>query len=326
MNKLDTSKRAMILRCLTEGNSVRATTRLTGASKTTILKLISEFGEFAEWYQDKHLVDLPCKDLQLDEIWSFCGCKQKNKDRALTEQHGDVWTWTALCRDTKLTPSWLVADRGMESARIIVKDLAGRLSNRVQLSTDGHRAYIYAIKGAFKNDVDYGRLIKIYGKDERGQEVVTKIVKETIVGNMDEDTICTSHVERQNLTMRMNMRRFTRLTNGFSKKIENHAAMVSIHFLNYNLIRKHQTIKTAPAVAAGVIDKPMKMEEACELFSQYRERNYPVNRPTRYKKPARKPVITPPQTPLTPWYLDAESGGPNPAPENRKSGIKYEND
>lgn len=324
MNKLDTGKRSMILRCLTEGNSVRATTRLTGASKTTILKLVSEFGEFAEKFQGEKLVNLPCKDLQLDEIWSFCGCKQKNKERTIKEQHGDVWTWTALCRDTKLTPSWLVADRGVDSARIIVRDLASRLANRVQLSTDGHRAYVYAIKGAFKDDVDYGRLIKIYGQDDAGREVVTKIIRETVVGSVDEDTICTSHVERQNLTMRMNMRRFTRLTNGFSNKVENHAAMVSIHFLNYNMIRKHQTIRTAPAVAAGVLDKPMKMEEACELFQEYREREFPVDRPIRYKKSTPKPTIYEAQTPLTPWYLDAESGGRCPAMDQRKPGIQYE--
>ena len=211
----------------------------------------------------------------------------------------------------------------MEAARIIVRDLASRLANRVQLSTDGYRAYITAIKGTFGDDVDYGRLIKIYGQDDQGREIVTKIVKETIIGTVEDDSICTSHVERQNLTMRMNMRRFTRLTNGFSKKVENHAAMVSIHFLNYNLIRKHQTIKTAPAVAAGVLDKPMKMEEACEIFQEYREANYPVDRPQRYRKTPPKQEIYATQTPLTPWYLDPESGGPNPPHDQRKAGIEY---
>lgn len=323
MNKLDTGKRTLILRCLTEGNSVRATTRLSAASKTTILKFIVEFGEFSAWYQDKTLVNLPCKDLQLDEIWSFCGCKQKNREKSLNPQFGDVWTWTALCRDTKLTPSWLVADRGHISATIIVDDLASRLANRVQISTDGHRAYIHAIKGAFGEDVDYGRLIKVYGTDDKGNEIVIRADKEAEIGNPDFENICTSHVERQNLTMRMNMRRFTRLTNGFSKKVENHAAMVAIHFLNYNLVRKHLTIKTAPAVAAGVIEKPMKLEETIELFDQYRGDLYPVDRPLRYKKRRETPKTYEPVAPLTPWYHDPESGGRNPAPEDRKPGIRY---
>jgi IS1 family transposase len=312
----------MILRCLTEGNSVRTTSRLTGASKTTILKLVEEFGEFAAWYQDKLLVNLPCKDIQLDEIWSFCGCKEKNVATAKTKQTGDIWTWTSLCRDTKLTPSWLVADRGHLAARQLVDDLASRLANRIQISTDGHRAYIYAVKGAFGEDVDYGRLVKIYGT-ENGQEVVLRADKETVVGCPEEERICTSHVERQNLTMRMNIRRFTRLTNGFSKKVENHAAMVGIHFLNYNLVRKHQTIKTAPAVAAGVLEEPMKLEEAIEEFDLYRATNYPVARLTRYRKKSER-VTYEPQEPLTPWYLDPESGGPNPPADLRKAGVKYE--
>jgi IS1 family transposase len=324
MNRTGTEKRAMILRCLTEGNSVRATNRLTTASKTTILKLIEEFGEFATWFQDKKLVNLPCKDLQLDEIWSFCGCKQKNREKSSNPQFGDVWTWTTLCRDTKLTPSWLVADRGHLAARELIEDLAPRLANRVQISTDGHRAYIYAISGVFKGDVDYGRLIKVYGADEKGNEVVLRCDKEAEIGSPDESRICTSHVERQNLTMRMQMRRFTRLTNGFSKKVENHAAMVAIHFLNYNMVRKHQTIKTAPAVAAEVIEKPMKLEETIELFDEYRKMEHPGNRPIRYKKRRETPKTYEPVAPLTPWYLDPESGGRNPPPELRKPGIRYE--
>lgn len=322
MNRLDTGKRSMILKCLTEGNSVRATVRLTGASKTTILKLIPEFGEFAAWYQDKELVHLPCKDLQLDEIWSFCGCKEKNKEDSKQPQVGDVWTWTALCRDTKLNPSWLVADRSVDSARRVVDDLASRLANKVQISTDGHRAYIQAIGSAFGDDVDYGRLVKVYGKDSEGRDVVIRADKEAVIGFPIEENICTSHVERQNLTMRMNLRRFTRLTNGFSKKLENHAAMVAIHFLNYNMVRKHQTIKTAPAVAAGVIEKPLKLDDLIEEFDAFRLVNYPVERPLRYKPRRTAPKTYTPQAPLVPWYLDPESGGPNP--EIRKEGIRYE--
>ncbi len=161
MNRTGTEKRAMIIRCLTEGNSIRSTVRMTGAAKNTVTKLVVEFGEFAAWYQDKTLRNLKCTDLQLDEIWAFCGCKEKNKGTSTHPQGGDIWTWTALCRDTKLVPSWLVADRGHRSACDMVDDLASRLANRVQISTDGHRAYIYAIKGAFGEEIDYGRLVKV---------------------------------------------------------------------------------------------------------------------------------------------------------------------
>ena len=314
----------MILKCLTEGNSIRATVRMTGASKTTILKLVEEFGEFSAWFQDKMLRDLQCTDLQLDEIWAFCGCKEKNKGTSTNPQGGDIWTWTALCRETKLVPSWLVADRGMNSARIMVDDLASRLANRVQISTDGHRAYVHAIKGAFGEEIDYGRLIKVYGTDSRGNDVVLRCDKEPTIGTPNVERICTSHVERQNLTMRMNMRRFTRLTNGFSKKAENHAAMVSIHFLNYNFVRRHQTIKTAPAVAAGVINEPMTLGELLDLFDDYRSNLYPADRPLRYKKRHEGPQTYAPQTPLTPWYLDPESGGKCPPMDQRKPGVRYD--
>jgi IS1 family transposase len=323
MNQLDPHKRALILRCLTEGNSVRATCRLTGVAKGTVIKLVVEFGEFAEWFQGKRLVNLPCQNLQLDEIWAFCGCKEKNKSSAINPQVGDIWTWTALCRDTKLVPSWLVADRGHLSACQLVDDLASRLANRVQISTDGHRAYIYAIKGAFREEVDYGRLVKVYGTDAKGNEVVIRADKVPTIGAPDMDMICTSHVERQNLTMRMGMRRFTRLTNGFSKKAENHAAMVAIHFLNYNMIRKHQSLKTAPAVAAGVIDKPMTMLEAAETFEEFRAVRFPVDRPKNYRPRANRQTFEP-VTPLTPWYLDKDSGGPNPPVHERKAGIQYD--
>ena len=321
MNRLSVERRAMILRCLTEGNSIRATTRLTEASKTTILKLIAEFGEFATWYQDKMLVDLPCTDIQIDEIWSFCGCKEKNREKAITKQHGDVWTWTSLCRDTKLTPSWLVADRSYSAAQDIVNDLAGRLTNRVQISTDGNRAYLYAVSGAFNGQVDFGRLIKVYGQDASGNEIVIRCEKEAVVGNPDMERVCTSHVERQNLTMRMCMRRFTRLTNAFSKKIENHAAMTAIHFLNYNFTRKHQTIKTAPAVAAGVIDKPVKLEELVAQFDSYRNERFPVQRPKTYKKRSTVPASFAPQEPKTPWYLNPL----NPESQAKFDEIREEN-
>lgn len=323
MNRTATGKRALILRCLTEGNSIRATARLTGSSKNTIFKLVVEFGEFAAWFQDEKLRNLQCTDLQLDEIWAFCGCKEKNKGTCANPQGGDIWTWTALCRDTKLVPSWLVGDRRMNSAREIVNDLESRLANHAQISTNGHRAYIHAIKGAFGEEVDCGRLIKVYGTDAKGFDMVIRADKEPTIGSPDEARVCTSHVERQNLTMRKNMRRFTRLTNAFSKKAENHAAMVSIHFLNYNFVRRHQTIKTAPAVAAGVIPHPMALGDLIELFDEYRARFYPAERPLRYKARSNRTTYEP-QAPLIPWYLDPESGGRSPALEDRKPGISYE--
>ena len=323
MNRLSVEKRAMILKCLTEGNSIRATVRLTGASKTTIMKLIVEFGEFAAWFQNDQLVNLPCKDVQIDEIWSFCGCKEKNVEKAKTPQVGDVWTWTAVCRDTKLTPSWLVADRSYRAARELCEDLAFRLANRAQISTDGHRAYVHAVQGAFDGEVDYGRLIKVYGQDSQGREIVLRCDKEVVCGSPAKENICTSHVERQNLTMRMNMRRFTRLTNAFSKKLENHTAMIGIHFLNYNFVRKHQTIKTAPAVEAGVTDSPLKIEELVERFDGYRSENHPIQRPSTYRK-STVPKTFEPKAPRTPWYLDPNSGGPDPAKDFRKEGVIYE--
>ena len=296
---------------------------MTGSAKNTVTKLVVDFGEFAVWYQDKMLRDLPCKDLQLDEIWAFCGCKEKNKGTCVNPQVGDIWTWTALCRDTKLVPSWLVGDRGANAAREIVDDLASRLANRCHISTDGHVAYVHAIKGAFGEDVDYGRLIKVYGTDEQGREVVIRADKMPTIGEPEMDNICTSHVEHQNLTMRMQMRRFTRLSNGFSKKAENHAAMVSIHFLNYNFVRRHQTIKTAPAVAAGVIDEPMTMGQLMALFEEYRATHYPPVRPLRYRPRSNRQTYEP-VSPLTPWYLDPDSGGRCPPMELRKPGIRYE--
>lgn len=284
MNRLTVERRTMILKCLTEGNSVRATSRLTSASKTTILKLVSEFGEFAKWFQDRELVDLPCSDIQIDEIWSFCGCREKNKEAASNPQIGDVWTWTTICRDTKLTPCWLVADRSTRSAVELMVDLSLRLKNRkVQISTDGYKPYLLAIERAFPWGVDFGRIVKIYGSSKKWN-VVIGMEKEIVSGSPKIGNICTSHVERQNLTMRMSMRRFTRLTNAFSKKLENHMAMVAIHFLNYNFVREHSSIKEVPAVAAEVCDSRYCFDTLIEMFDEYRERKYPCNRPSTYKR------------------------------------------
>lgn len=318
----------MILKLLTEGMSIRAVTRITGASKTTVLKLIVDFGEFATAYQDMKLRNLPCKDLQLDEIWSFVGCKQKTKERqekasGIVTGKGDIWTWTAVCRDTKLIPSWFVGARGQDAADTLVADLAGRLANRVQISSDGFNGYAPAIKKAFGDNVDYGQVVKVYSVAENGRKTVTAAEKLSLLGNPKFSRICTSHVERANLSMRMGMRRFTRLSNGFSKTIENHAHQVAIYFLAMNFVMVNQSIKTAPAVAAGLIEAPLTMGQLIELFDQYRAVKHPAARPKRYK--ARRTVpksYAPTVEVLIPWYLDPESGGRNP--EVKKAGIRYE--
>ena len=241
MNRLSTEKRVQILTCLVEGNSIRATSRIAGVAKNTVVKLLVDAGKACSEYQDKTLRNLSCKRLQCDEIWSFCYAKQKNIPNRGKFGYGDVWTWTAICADTKLIPSWFVGDRSAEIARFFIEDLASRLKHRVQLTTDGLKAYLEAVEGAFGADIDYAMLIKIYGSDSEGEKryspaKIKGIEEKRIVGNPNRKHISTSYVERQNLTMRMSMRRFTRLTNGFSKKVENLAHAVSIHFMYYNLM------------------------------------------------------------------------------------------
>ena len=259
MNRLSVDRRAFILRLLTEGNSVRATNRLSGASKTTILKLVAEFGSFAGQFQDELLINLPCTDIQIDEIWSFCGCKNRNVGLTKTPQHGDVWTWTAFCRDTKLTPSWLVADRGLQAACQVAEDLAGRLLHRPQISTDGLPAYVPAIRRAFDKQADYGRLTKIWGANKKGVRVVTGTERQAVLGNPEKDRICTSHVDRQNLAIRTCNRRFTRLTNAFSKKVENHAAMLAIHFLQLQPDQGLPKAWTAPSSRGRGLGRPAEL-------------------------------------------------------------------
>lgn len=276
MNKLTTEKRVQIIASLVEGNSIRATNRMTGASKVTILKLLADIGKACSEYQDKAFVNLKCKKLQCDEIWSFCHAKEKNvpDDKRGRFGFGDVWTWTAIDADTKLVPSWLVADRGTESAIEFINDLAGRLANRVQLTTDGHRPYLEAVEGAFGTEIDYAMLIKVYGKEGvEGQRRYSpaKFVKtETIeiTGRPETRGVSTSFVERQNLTMRMSMRRFTRLTNGFSKKVENLAHAVSLHFMYYNFCRIHQTLRVSPAMEAGITNHLWSIEEVIGLLDK----------------------------------------------------------
>ena len=271
MNRLPRSKQIQVVASLVEGNSIRATVRMTGVAKNTVIKLLVDIGAACEAYQVEKLVNLPCKRIQCDEIWSFVGAKQKQVN-AGAHGVGDVWTWTAICADTKLVPSWLVGDRGTDTAKRFISDLAGRLANRVQLTTDGHRCYLDAVEHAFGDDIDYAMLVKLYGGEDRGGEaryspaVCTGAKKEPIVGNPDQKHISTSYVERQNLTMRMSMRRFTRLTNAFSKKVENHCTAVALHFMHYNFCRIHQTLRVTPAMAAGVTDHVWEIGEIVDLL------------------------------------------------------------
>jgi IS1 family transposase len=278
MNRLSTEKRAQIIGALVEGNSIRATVRMTGAAKNTIAKLLADVGQACADYQDEVLRDLPCDTIQCDEIWSYCYAKQKNVPEQFrgTRGYGDVWTWTAICADTKLVPTWLVGERTAEDAWAFMIDLSTRLRNRVQLTTDGHPVYLPAVDLAFgKSGINYAMLQKIYGADLIEEKRYSPAVclgtkQEVIKGNPDPEKISTSYVERQNLTMRMGMRRFTRLTNAFSKKIENLAWAVSLHFMHYNFTRPHTSLSkpypTTPAMAAGVADHVWSLEEIAGLL------------------------------------------------------------
>jgi IS1 family transposase len=276
MNRLSSEKRAQILGMMVEGNSIRAIVRMTGASKNTIVKLLGDAGEAFSAYQDRVLRDLPCKRLQLDEIWAFCYAKQRNVmvAKAAPEDAGDIWTWVALDADTKLVPSWRVGDRSGGTAIEFVCDLSHRLANRVQLTSDGHRAYLEAVEAGFGADVDYAQLIKLYGEvphpaGRYSPAAIQGSKTFCCTGKPDPKHISTSYVERQNLTMRMSMRRFTRLTNGFSKKAENHAHSVAIHFMYYNFVRIHQSLRITPAMAAGVTSKLWSLTDMARVIEDW---------------------------------------------------------
>lgn len=263
-NVLKPEKRAAVISALVEGNSVNSTVRMTGVAKNTILKLLVELGTVCAAYQDEHLRDLPCKRIEVDEIWAFVHAKQKNvpAEKRGTFGFGDVWTFTAIDAETKLVPSFLVGSRDVGCATEFIQDLASRLASRIQLTSDGHKMYLEAVEAGFGGDVDYAMLQKIYGGGATdGQHRYSPAEclgteKHAIVGNPDKKLVSTSYVERQNLTMRMSMRRFTRLTNGFSKKVENLIASVSIHYMYYNFCRPHLSLKgRTPAQAAGVTDR-----------------------------------------------------------------------
>jgi IS1 family transposase len=273
MNKLPSQERAHILHLLCEGNSIRSVCRLTGASKITVSKLLIEAGNACMAYHDENVRNVNAKRIQVDEIWSFTYAKQKNvaSAKAAPEGAGDTWTWTAIDADSKLIVSYFVGGRDGECAMWFMDDLRSRLANRVQLTSDGHRAYLEAVEGAFGGDVDYAQLVKIYGaspesaKGRYSPAECTGARKERIEGSPDPAHVSTSYVERQNLTMRMHMRRFTRLTNGFSKKVENHVYAVALHMMYYNFVRIHSKLRMTPAMEAGVSNKLWEVADIVAL-------------------------------------------------------------
>jgi len=273
MNRLSIERRAQILGLLAEGNSLRATSRLADVSINTVTKLLVDIGQASAEYQDKTLQNLPCRRIQCDEIWAFCYAKQKNvpADKQGKFGYGDIWTWTAICADTKLVPSWMVGTRDAGSASAFMHDLASRLANRVQLTTDGHRVYLEAVESAFGADIDYAMLVKVYGANPDGDtryspaeciDCQTKV----ITGKPNLNHISTSFVERQNLTMRMSMRRFTRLTNAFSKKVESHEHAIALHYMYYNFCRIHKSLRVTPAMEAGVAGHVWSIEEVVDIL------------------------------------------------------------
>lgn len=270
-NQLSTEKRAQIVSCLVEGMSIRATVRVTGAAKNTVTKLLADLGQACSEYLDGIVQGLDCETIEIDEIWAYCYSKQKNvpEEHQGTFGYGDVWTFVALDADTKLVPCYMVGERTAWDATVFIADLRNRLSRkgRLQITTDGHRIYRTTIPEAFGGDVDFAQLKKIYGNDPAPSDtryspaICLGTEARVRSGDPDPRRISTSYVERQNLSMRMGMRRFTRLTNAFSKKIENLTAAVSLHFAHYNLCRVHQTLKTTPAVEAGIEDHVWSVEE-----------------------------------------------------------------
>jgi IS1 family transposase len=275
-NVLSNADRTAVVAALVEGCSIRSTARMTGVARNTVTKLLLDLAKVCAAYSDEKLVNLPCKRLQVDEIWEFCYAKAKNVPAAKQGVFGfgDVWTFVAIDADTKLVPSWLVGSRDVGSATELMQDLVSRLANRVQLTTDGLKAYVSAVEDAFGGAIDFAQLVKIYANAPSGPETryspaeCTGTQKHAIVGNPDKKHVSTSFVERQNLTMRMSMRRFTRLTNGHSKKLENHAAAIAVHFCHYNFCRAHMTLGKGqtPAMAAGIASRKLEIADLIAML------------------------------------------------------------
>lgn len=274
MNRLSKEKRAQIINLMVEGNSLRSISRISGCSINTISKLLVDAGNACQRFHNDSVRGLMSKRVQCDEIWSFVYSKQKNVPEGMEEFAGDVWTWVAIDADSKIVISYLVGDRSAETAGVFMEDVAMRLLNRVQLTTDGHKAYLEAVEDAFVGQIDYAVLHKVYGsKPERetryspAECIGTE--KKRVLGDPDMKHVSTSYVERQNLTMRMHMRRFTRLTNAFSKKIENHVHAIALHYVYYNFCKIHKTLRVTPAMEAGISERPMEIVDIVDLIEKY---------------------------------------------------------
>ena len=272
MNRLKIERRATILGALVEGTSVSAAARMAGVSKVTVLKLLVDVGHACADYQDRALRNLPCRRLQADEIWSYIHAKERNlpKEKRGKLGYGDTWVWTVVCADTRLIPCWKVGRRDTATAKVFLTDLASRLKHRVQLTTDGHNAYLQAVEETFGAEIDYSMLVKLYGpapESERRYSPPVCVGTQTmrIMGQPRGESISTSYVERTNLTMRLGMRRFTRLTNGFSRKLENHECAIALHMMYYNFARLHQTIRVTPAMEAGIENRIWSLEDIASL-------------------------------------------------------------
>lgn len=291
MNRLTKDDRAKILTLLCEGMSIRAVTRVTGASKNTVAKLLLDAGRAVSAYQDRVLRNLTCKRVQVDEIWSFVYAKRNNvaSAKSAPEDAGDVWTWTAIDADTKLLVNYFVGSRDTEAALYFMTDVRDRLANRVQLTSDGYKPYLEAVDTAFGDEIDYAMLNKIYRQDSTAKGATAErryspaqcvgAVKRKVTGDPDQKHVSTSFAERHNLTMRMQMRRFTRLTNAFSKKVENHVAAISLHSMFYNFVRVHQTLKVSPAMAAGVTDRLWEMADIVDVIEAWEAKKKRTDKP-----------------------------------------------
>lgn len=275
MNRLNATERASVIRCLIDGCSIRATTRISGISKKAVMRLLCEVGTVCEQYQNDMFQDLACRKIQMDEVWTWIYCKEKNRTEEIARTNpdaGDIWLWVAICADSKLVLSWMLGGRDMQTACAFVDDVAARLRHRVQITSDGHVAYLKAIEDAFGQDVDYAVLQKIFGTPSQSEVRRYSPAKcigcesKPMIGNPDYKHVSTSYVERQNWTVRTNLRRYTRLSNGFSRKLDNHAAAVALNYFAYNFIKIHRTLRMSPAMAAGVTDRLWDVQDLVSLW------------------------------------------------------------
>src|SRR5258708_8477180 len=284
MNRLDSQTRAQVISCLIEGCYIRPTVRMTGVAKKTVMRVLVEVGAICAAYQDYAFRNLSTKRLQLDEMWAWIYCKEKNRTEEIAKAHpdaGDVWLWVAVDADTKLVPSWMLGQRDLETATAFVSDLASRLRHRVQITTDGHRPYLQAVETAFGMEVDYSILQKLYGTPQENETRYSParcigVEMRHVSGDPDPKHISTSFVERQNWTVRTKMRRYTRLSNGFSRKLQNHAAATALNYFAYNFIQIHRTLRTSPAMAAGVTDRLWDVKDLVALWESYEKRENPI--------------------------------------------------